>query len=85
MKEDTKRLTKNQVCTIIHMRDIRKSVLPQFIRLCMETPCFEGHNYGRRKPTETSAFEYFYFRMNSSLEKLIKMKVIFILSQGMFR
>ena len=26
MKEDTKRLTENQVCTIIHMRDIRKSV-----------------------------------------------------------
>ena len=28
---------------------------------------------------------FFYVRMNSSLEKLIKMKVIFILSQGMFR
>ena len=27
----------------------------------METPCFEGHNYGSRKPTETSVFEYFYF------------------------
>ena len=36
---------KNQVCAIIHMRDIRKNVLPKFIRLCMETPCwcpFEG-------------------------------------------
>ena len=54
----------------------------------METPClgpFVGHNYGRRKPTETSVFEFSYLRMNSSLEKLIKMKVIFILRQGMFR
>ena len=61
MKEDTKRLAENQVCTITHLRDIRKSILPQFIRLCMETPClgpFEGHNYGHRKPTETSVFEF---------------------------
>jgi len=35
------------------------------------------------KPTETSVFE-FYLCMNSSLEELIKIKVIFILTQGMF-
>ena len=50
MKEDkyTKRLAKNQVCANIHMRDIWKNVLPKFIRICMETPCwcpFEGHKY----------------------------------------
>ena len=40
MKEDkyTKRLAKNQVCAIIDMRDIRRNVLPKFIKLCMETP-----------------------------------------------
>ena len=40
MKEDkyTRNLAKNQVCAMFHMRDIRKNVLPQFIRLCMETP-----------------------------------------------
>ena len=50
MKEDkyTKSLAKNQVYAIVHMRDIRKNVLPKFIKFCMETPClcpFEGHKY----------------------------------------
>ena len=42
MKEDkyTKRLAKDQVCANIHMRDIWKNVLPKFIRICMETPCW---------------------------------------------
>ena len=91
MKEDeyTRSLAKNQVCAIFHMRDIRKNVLPQFIRLSIETPfwCpFEGHKYyGQRKPTETSAFEFSYLCVNFSLQELIKSKVIFILRQGMFR
>ena len=63
MKEDKckKGLTKNQVYAIVHRRDSRKNVLHKFIELCMETPClcpFEGHKYGRRKPTETSVFEF---------------------------
>ena len=90
MKEDkyTKSLAKTQVYAIVHMRDIRKNVLPKFIRLCMETPClcpFQRHKYGRRKTTGTSVFEFSYLCVNSSLEKLIKIKVIFILRQGMFR
>ena len=90
MKEDkyTKSLAKNQVYAIVHMRDIRKNVLSKFIKLCMETPClcpFQGHKYGRRKPTETSVFEFSYLHVNSSLEELIKIKAIFILRQGMFR
>ena len=90
MKEDkyTKSLAKNQVYAIVHMRDIRKNVLPKFIKLSMETPClcpFQGHKYGRRKPTETSVFEFSYLCENSSLGELIKIKVIFILRQGMFR
>ena len=37
MKEDkySKSLAKNQVYAIVHMRDIRKNVLPKFINLCM--------------------------------------------------
>ena len=94
MKEDkyTQSLAKNQVpdqvYAIVHMRDIRSNVLPKFIKLCMETPClcpFQGHKYGRRKPTETSVFEFSYLCENSSLGKLIKIKAIFILRQGMFR
>ena len=92
MKEDkyTKSLAKNRVYAIVHMRDIRENVLPKFIKLCMETPClcpFQGHKYGRRKPTETSVFEFFYLCVNSSREELIKITVIFIfiLRQGMFK
>ena len=90
MKEDkyTKSLAKNQVHAIIHMRGIRKNVLPKFIKLCMEMPClcpFQAHKYGRRKPTETSVFELSCSCMNSLLEELIKIEVIFILRQGMYR
>ena len=91
MKEGiyTKSFAKNQVYAEVHMQDIRKNVLLKFIKLCMETPrlCpFQGHKYGRQKPTETSVFELFYFKcVNSSLEELITIKTIFILRQGMFR
>ena len=70
------------------MRDSRKNVLPTFITFCIETPCwcpFEGHKYGQRKPSEASVFEFPYQCVNSSLEELLKIKVIFILRQGMIR
>ena len=90
IKEDkyTKSLAKNQVRAIFHMRNIRKNILPDFIRLYIETPCwcpFEGHKYGRREPTETSVSEFSLLYVNSSLEELIKIKATFILRQGMFR
>ena len=67
------------------MRDTRENVLSKFIKLCTETPCwcpFEGHKYGGRKATETSAFEFSYKRVNPSLEELITVKVVFVLGQG---
>ena len=90
MKKDkyAKTPAKNQVCEIFQMRDIGENGLPKFIKLCMETPCwcpFQEHQYGRRIPTETSVFEFSYLCVNSSLEELIKITVIFILRQGMFR
>ena len=90
MKEDkyTKSLAKNQVYAIVHMRGIWKNVLPRFIKLCMEMPClcpFQGHKYGRQKPTETSVFELSYLCVNSLLEELMKIRVIFFLRQGMYR
>ena len=41
MKEDKylKSLAKSQVYAIVHVRDIRKNVLPKFTKLCMEMPC----------------------------------------------
>ena len=90
MKEDkyTKGLEKNQVSAIIHFRDIRKNLLPNFIRFVCRRHVgvpLRGTKYGRRKPTETSVFEFSYLCVNSSLEELIKIKAIFILRQGMFR
>ena len=80
-----KSLAKNQVYTIVHMRDIRKNVLPKFIKQTPWLCPFQGHEYGRQKPTETSVFEFSYLCVNSSLEELIKIEVIFFLRQGMFR
>ena len=42
MKEGsyTKTLTMFQVSTIFHTRDIRRNVVPKFIELCMEKPCW---------------------------------------------
>ena len=51
-------------------------------------PCwcpFEGHKYGRRKPTETYVFLVFLLMHEFTAEELIKGKVICILRQGMFR
>ena len=77
-----------EVCAIFHKRDIRKNDLPKFIRLCMKTPCWcpsEGRKHGRRKPIETLAFEFSLKCVNSLIEHLITIKVIFILRRGMFR
>ena len=46
---------------------------------------FQGHKHGGRNPTETSVFEFCHKRVNSSLEELIKMKVVFNLRQELFR
>ena len=84
----TKHLAKNQDCAIFHVRDTRKNVLPKLTKLSMETQCwfpFEGHKYGRRKQKDSSVFEFFYKSVNSSLEELIKIKVIFILKQEILR
>ena len=35
--------------------------------------------------SETTVFEFFYLCVNSSLEELIKIEVIFIVRQGIFR
>ena len=53
-------LAKNQVSAIFHLRAIRRTVLPKFTELCMETPYkahLDGHQHGGRKPTETSVIE----------------------------
>ena len=57
IKEDkyTKCLSKNEVCAIFQMRDIRKNVLPKFIKLCMETPFWCPWIW----PPETNSFQIF--------------------------
>ena len=63
VKEDehSNSLAKIQVCVILRAGDIRRNVLPKFIRLCMETSCLcpsEGHKYGGRKLTKTYVIEF---------------------------
>ena len=72
--ECNKSLNKNQVCAIFRSRDIRPK---RFVWRPHQTPywcSFEGHKYGRRKPTEISVFEFFYKCVKSSLEDLIRIK-----------
>ena len=83
-KEDeyTKSLAKNQVCAILHMLDIWKSVLPKFIKLCMETPCwcpFGVRNMSARAGNQQKHLSLNFCTNASFLEELIKIKVIFIL------
>ena len=72
--ECNKSLNKSQVCAIFRSRDIRPK---RFVWRPHQTPywcSFEGHKYGRRKPTEISVFEFFYKCVKSSLEDLIRIK-----------
>jgi len=64
MKEGkyAKTLAKTLVTAIFLMQDMQRNLLPKFIEICMETPCW--------KPTETSVTEFCYKSMNLSLEEL---------------
>ena len=57
-------LAKNQVSAVFHSRAIRRSVLPKFRELCVESPpCLcpsEGHKHGSRDVTETSVVDFCY-------------------------
>ena len=70
------------------MREIRKKRFTQIdIDLYGDAMLvsLKGLKYCRWKPTETSVFEFFFKCVISSLEELIKIKVIFILRQRMFK
>ena len=65
MKEDeyTKSFPRIRSVQYFKCKIFRATVIPKFIKLCMETPwccLFEGHQDGGQKPTETSVFEFFY-------------------------
>jgi len=56
-------LAKNQFSAVLHPRAIRRSVLPKFRELCMESSCLcpsEGHKHGGRDITKTSVVEFCY-------------------------
>ena len=83
-----KNLAKNQVSAVFHSHAIRRSVLPKFTELRMETPCLcpsEGHNHGGRKPTETSVTEFCDKSVNLSLKELKNNTVLLFLMQELFR
>ena len=49
----TKTLAKIQVRGIFRIRDIRRNVLPKFIEICMETPCWCSSGWAPTWRTET--------------------------------
>ena len=70
-EEYSNSVAKIQVCAMFRAGDIRRNVLPKFIRLCMETPClcpYEGHKYGDRKLTKTYVIEFSIKSRKSSSE-----------------
>ena len=86
MKNDnyTNCFTQNQVCAMSYARYSRKCFIQIYKALYRDAMLVSlwGHKYGGRKATETSAFEFSYKRVNSSLEELITVKVVFVLGQG---
>ena len=81
---------KNQVCAIFHRikcKILGKKFYPNlqsFVwRRHVGVP-LRGTNMAAEKQ-QTSIFEFSYKSVNTSLEKLIKIKVIFILRQGMLK
>ena len=72
-------LAKNQVSAVFNSRAIRRSVSSKFIEICMGYP--DGHQHGGRRPTETSVTEFYYKRVNLSLEELKNIKIILFLIQ----
>ena len=56
-------LAKNQVSAVFHSRAFRRSVLPKYRELCMESPCLcpsEGHKHDGRDVTKTSVVQFCY-------------------------
>ena len=77
-------LAKNQVSAVFNSRAIRRSVSSKFIEICMGRHVgahLDGHQHGGRKPTETSVTEFYYKRVNLSLEELKNIKIILFLIQ----
>ena len=91
MKEDkySKSLAKNQVdaCNSSYARYSEKRFTKIYKALYGDAMfvSLSGAQIWPRKPTETSFFEFSNLCVNSSLEELIKIKVIFFRRQGMFR
>ena len=50
----TKNLAKIQVTRILSIRDIRRNVLPKFIEICVETPCWCPPRWAPTWRTETN-------------------------------
>ena len=75
----TKTLAKIRVRGIFRVRDIRRNVLPKFIEICKETPCWCPPGWAPTWGTETnerSVTEFCYKSVNLALEELINIKVI---------
>ena len=82
-----KSFARNEVCAILHIPGIRENFcanLQSFVwRRHLGVP-LRGTNMTARNQKK-HVFEFSYKILNTSLEEFMKIKVIFILRQGMFR
>ena len=82
-------LAKIQVRGIFRIRDIQRNVLPKFVEICMETPCWCPCGWAPTWQTETSrnisVTKFCYKSVNLFFEELISIKVIIFLIHELFR
>ena len=82
-------LAKIQVRGIFRIRDIQRNVLPKFLEICMETPCWCPSGWASTWRTETSrnisVTKFCYKSVNLFFEGLISIKVILFLIHELFR
>ena len=84
-----KTLAKFLVRELFRIRDIRRNVLPKFIEICMETPCWQSSGWAPTWRTETDRNICYRVllqkNVNSFFEELINIKVILFLIHELFR
>ena len=85
----TKTLAKVWVEGIIRIRDIRGNILPKFIELCMETPCWSSSGWAPTwKPPETNRnirYRVLLQKREFTPTELINIKVMLFLILELFR
>ena len=79
----TKTVAKIQARRIFRIRDIRRNVLPKFIEICMETPCWFPPGWAPTWRTETNkniCHKFWYKSVNSQEKRKCSNQLILVVS-----